>query len=92
MTKIRDWPDLSRSKAALEEYDRTQPERDAMILNARTNEDVAAWQKAEDDAITKVRDAFWEDTKDRNSRETIMKSMAVSAVRRFVEDFIRIGR
>ena len=57
-TNASDWPDLSRSKAALEEYDRTRPERDAMLRDARTNEDVAAWMKAEGAATAKVREAF----------------------------------
>lgn len=92
MTKIRDWPDLSRSKAALEEYDRTQPERDAMLDAVRTHGDLDQWEETCKKAAVKVLEAFWEDTKDRNRHHTIMESMAVSAVRRFVEDFIRMGR
>lgn len=55
--------------AALEEFDRTAPERAALWDKIETNEDVVVAEKADQDALIKVQQAFWEVTKDRNSRE-----------------------
>lgn len=59
-------------KAALAEYDRTKPDRDALFEQIDSNEDVEAWEAEELAALRKVQEAFYEVTRDRNSRETCM--------------------
>lgn len=53
---------------ALAEYDRTAPARKEMWDSVESNQDVHAAEKADIDALVKVQDAFYEVTKDRNSR------------------------
>lgn len=65
-------PNMVHTKAALDEYDRTEPKRQRMLDRARTNADVYAWQDAENEAVRKVKEAFAKDTADRNSRDRAM--------------------
>lgn len=55
--------------AALAEYDRTAPERKVAWDAAESNADVAIAEKADKDAAEKVQEAFYQVTKDRNSRK-----------------------
>lgn len=54
---------------ALSEYDRTRPEREKLWDDVESNEDVAIAEKADKDALVKVQEAFYQVTKNRNSRE-----------------------
>jgi hypothetical protein len=90
--KAHSWPDLTRTKEALAVYDAGGDERDAMLGRSETNDDVKAWEQAVKEAGDKVRLAFWEDTRDRNSKDTIMRSMHVQDVRRMVEDWSSSGQ
>lgn len=64
--------DLTRTRAALAKYDAEEPGREAMADSAQTDQDVSAWQKAEHDAEREVREAFFQDSKDRNSHSNCM--------------------
>lgn len=57
------------TKAALEKYDSTQSDRDFLWENPKSDWDVLHAQNQDQDAIDRVREAFYEDTKDRNSRD-----------------------
>lgn len=59
--------DLTNLRAALAEYDAGKPARDQMLDNAQSDLDVEKWRELEDGAAEKVRVAFYEDSKDRNS-------------------------
>ena len=59
--------DLTRTKAAVAFWDAQKPVFDALIEDAQTNEDVFAWEKALHASQLQVGQAFFEDTKDRNS-------------------------
>ena len=63
---------LPNTKAALKEYGATQPKRDRLVENVKTDIDVEHWEQEEEDALNKVRQAFYEDTKDRNSLDNCM--------------------
>lgn len=54
---------------AIEEYDRTAPDRQKRWAEVNSNEDVFAAEKADQDALEKVQEALWKVTQDRNSRE-----------------------
>lgn len=56
-------------KAALVEYNRTAPERQQLWDTVESNGAVEAAERADKAALTRVQDAFYEVTKDRNSRE-----------------------
>jgi hypothetical protein len=60
-------PDWSGVRAALAEFDAGQPALDAAWEAADTNEAVRACADAQDAALIKVREAFYEATKDRNN-------------------------
>lgn len=57
---------------AIDEYDKTASIREALFEAVRTNDDVIEWVQAEKEAVDKVRRAFYEDTKDRNSKSACM--------------------
>lgn len=59
--------------AALAEYDRTAPERNAAWDAVKNNADVAAAEKADEGALEAVQEAFYQVTKDRNSREGCLR-------------------
>lgn len=56
-------------KDALAEYDRTAAERQRLWDSIACNADVTAAEAADRDALAKVQDAFYEVTRDRNSRD-----------------------
>lgn len=55
---------------AIKEYDRTAPERQKLWDNAESNQDVQDAEKADQEALGRVQEAFWQVTQDRNSRES----------------------
>jgi hypothetical protein len=59
--------DLTNTAQALAEYDKTYSARLRMLDEALTDAAVNAWGVAVKEAVDKVRRAFYEDTKDRNS-------------------------
>jgi len=63
---------FENTKKALAEFEAGEEARDKLLFDAETNADVEAWQKVEHEALLKVRAAFAEDTKQINSRETVM--------------------
>jgi hypothetical protein len=56
---------------ALGEYDRKRPERERLLGAAQTNEEVAQALAVEEAARLLVVEAFYEDTKDRNTRSNL---------------------
>lgn len=69
---------------ALTEYDRTAPERARMWAVAESDEDVDAAEKADEQAIFKVRMALHEVTKDRNSLQSCLRA-DIQFMRRIAE-------
>lgn len=67
--KAEGWPSLARTAAALEEWERTEAARDQLLDAATTDDKLGEWKRAEREALEKVAEAFFQDTKDRNSRE-----------------------
>jgi hypothetical protein len=65
-------PSLVRTRKALEEYDASQMHRDSLLENIETDEDVKKWNQVEKESLDRVRVAFYEDTKDRNSKSNCM--------------------
>ena len=62
---------LMRTRAAVAFWDAQQPVFDALIEDAQTNEDIFTWERALVAAKLQVGQAFFEDTKDRNSPNCI---------------------
>lgn len=62
--------DIQPLVAALVEYDRTAPEREAIWNDVENDTDVSVAEKADSDALEKVQEAFYQVTKDRNSRDS----------------------
>ena len=62
---------FDRTRAALAEFDATAAEREQAWADVKTNADVHAASDAEKAALAKVHDAFYADTADYNSRESI---------------------
>lgn len=81
----RNWPDLSKTAAALDVWQSKQEGLDQMCRDVQTNEDVDAWVAAERAALVLLLEAFADDTADRNSRDTIMFCMTAHDVRKMVE-------
>lgn len=54
---------LAYTKEALAQYDEEQPDRDAIIDKAQTEEDVNAYYYAMASAVEEVQDAFYRDCK-----------------------------
>ncbi len=69
---------------AIAEYDRTAAERNAKWDNASCTLDIFAAEDADRDALTKVQEAFYEVTKDRNRREDCRR-IDIDAMRRLAE-------
>ena len=69
---------------AIAEYDRTAPERNAMWESASCNLDVFSAEDADRAALTKVQEAFYEVTKDRNSQEDCRR-IDIDAMRRLAD-------
>lgn len=67
-----------KTKAALDEFDRTAPDREKLIEKGNGTE----WIAAEDAAIQRVQDQFFEDTKDRNTLSGC-RSVPISRLRVF---------
>jgi len=63
---------LTRTKAALAIFDAGEPALDAQLDRAATDEEVDQWSQAHKAASDQVREAFFQDTKDRNCRENCM--------------------
>lgn len=55
---------------ALNEYDRTAPERQKLWDTIESNQDVMHAEKSDQEALERVQEAFWQVTRDRNSRES----------------------
>lgn len=68
MTKTK-WPSLARTEAALKEWERGAPAREVAWNTTENNEELMAVMQADLRALASLHDAFYEDTKDRNSRE-----------------------
>jgi len=82
---MSDWPDFSRTKAALEAYEVEHEQLLERLNNVWTDEEYAAWDVDFRKAREAVALAYWEDTKDRNSRETILQCMDPIAARKMVK-------
>ena len=65
-------PSLVHTRAALKTYNETRKERDDYLDAAETDGEVYKWNLMEKAALDKVREAFFEDTKDRNSKDNCM--------------------
>lgn len=76
---------FDNTKKALIEYDANEAARDALWLAVKTNADVEAAEKADLDALLKVRAAFYQDTKDINSERTVMRSVGIKFMRHCAE-------
>ena len=63
---------LSNTRAALARYDATQPARDAYLDKAETDGQVYRWMLDQRIAADQVREAFFQDTQDRNSHDNCM--------------------
>jgi len=63
---------LTKTRAALELFDRGEPLRDAQLDKAETDDDVSQWSETQKLASNQVREAFFQDTKDRNCRDNCM--------------------
>ena len=63
--------DLTRTKAAVALWDAQKPVFDTLLEDALTNEDVLAWGMALYASQLQVGQAFFEDTKDRNSQSCV---------------------
>jgi len=64
--------DFSRTREALQVYDAAKPSIKALWELAMTNEEVEFAQKAEKEEADKVREAFFLDTQEVNSRDHAM--------------------
>jgi hypothetical protein len=60
---------LENTRRAVAEYDANLPALDKMLWDAQSDAEVIAWKDASRLAKEKVKEAFYQDTKDRNSRE-----------------------
>lgn len=60
---------FTRTRQALQAYDAEKPSIAALFELAMTNEEVEFAVKAEKEEADKVREAFFEDTKEVNSRD-----------------------
>jgi protein-disulfide isomerase-like protein with CxxC motif len=69
---------------AIAEYDRTAAERNAKWDNASCTLDIFAAEDADRDALSKVQEAFYQVTKDRNRREDCRR-IDIDAMRRLAE-------
>lgn len=69
---------------AVAEFDLTAAERNAKWENASCTLDIFAAEDADRDALTKVQDAFYEVTKDRNRREDCHR-IDIDAMRQLAE-------
>jgi hypothetical protein len=70
---------------SLREYEEGENERDAIIENAETNKDVVSWLAATQEATDKVRESFWEATKEFNSKHIIMNYVTVGEIKRMTK-------
>lgn len=59
--------------AALSNYDRVKGEFDTKLREVESSEDIFAIEAEEAAALDQVREAFYQATKDRNSRESCMR-------------------
>ena len=76
--------DLTRTKAAVTVWRAAQDGLDAQLRTAQTDADVVAMLEASEKVDSALRDAFYEDTKDRNQRKTL-NSMHPFDIVRFAE-------
>lgn len=65
-------PTFKRTKAALALYDAGEPARDAQLDRAEHEGEVYRWISDQKIAVDQVREAFFQDTKDRNSHDNCM--------------------
>lgn len=83
---ITGFPDMSRTEAALREYDRTEGDRDELIRRAATSSEVFAWHKACAAAIGKVQEALALDTADRNPPQAC-RHVHIGTIRQWVSSW-----
>lgn len=76
--------DMRHSRRALAEFDRIAAERDQAREAATTEEQVRRAERNEEIARDAVREAFYQDTADRNSREACML-MPITLIRHMVK-------
>ena len=73
--KLADWPDLTRTAAAIDSYDAIRESylKGCQARAQRTGEDegCATWKDLRD-ATNAIKEAFADDTADRNQRETAL--------------------
>lgn len=62
-------PSFPNTKKALEEYDAGRAERDRLWQEAMSNQDMIHYGRVELAAAEKVQEAFYQDTKEFNSRD-----------------------
>lgn len=77
--------DKSELQVAIAIYDRSAPERDAMIERAETTADVAAWESETAKALEPVQTAFFNLTSQVNSRDKC-RLVSIDNARCFAED------
>jgi hypothetical protein len=83
------WPDLTRTEAALLVWDRWQVLIDMGMAAATTDAEVLCVLRAEDVVRLMVCNAYATDTADRNNRETVTRYMHVNDVRAMVQAWQR---
>jgi len=82
--RLRQRLDCVHTREALKMYDQDEPRRDALFNDIQTHEDVAVWEKAEQDALNSVRRAFHKDTQHINTEKHCML-VGINFLRRCAE-------
>jgi hypothetical protein len=77
---------LERTRKAILEYEEGDDARTDMLRNAQDRAQVEAWEKAEAEALEKLRRAFLEDTSDRNTWSQV-KVMDYRDIRQMFEKY-----
>lgn len=79
---------FENTRAALGLYDADAPRREALwnFRNLKTNEDVWAAERADNEALALVQEAFWKDTQAYNSRENC-SHVDIEFMRRMVRKY-----
>lgn len=77
---------MRHSRAALIAFDANAGAREAALDRCQTDADVEAFIREEKAAEDRVREAFWHDTADRNSRDNCML-VSLAFVRKLCREF-----